>query len=560
MCRGISLLLTNDHGNALHTVAFLQMMFFDTEGFESTGKADVYDDRIFALATLVSSVLIYNLPESIRESDLEKLSFAVELAKAFYTPGGSDSHSGRAGPEEPAVQPGSMVWLIQRDFLQGSTLTDTLRSALRQVPNPHKDNGISQLNRIRQGLAAIAANSTALGLPQPHLDRTRLCDMRDEALDPGYVKRRDELKRLVRSLAAPKIVKGTALNGPALADLITEVVTALNAREIPTAGSLLEYFNKELVTACRDQFIKSLESVALPSEAEALTAAAEAAAQAARAKFEEERFGSDVQTLREVLEAALKRELETRETANTYESSRVCEAAEMECENVLEHEAAQKLPSTGRFAAKFEKCKEKFNARCVGPGKEHNEGEIFTCSQSALNQLCLLYALHVSGAMVVHLLCLLAHLQPPRFPPTERLLRAWERENSRFSRDYNDRLYNGLVLVSVAAIVLFRFAAKWTLGESAAWAAFIFLQVYPRTFLGSSSSMFDTAWWQTLVAGWEAAVNNPVVDVERWGLPLVLVLGVAYFTRRHWLWRVHGLVGRRRGKRSKSVAEKDLEV
>lgn len=29
-------------------------------------------------------VLVYNLPEAIRESDLEKLSFAVELSKAFY--------------------------------------------------------------------------------------------------------------------------------------------------------------------------------------------------------------------------------------------------------------------------------------------------------------------------------------------------------------------------------------------------------------------------------------------------------------------------------------------
>lgn len=110
-----------------------QLLFFDTEGFESTGKADVYDDRIFALAALVSQVLahswtvqlswwgvvwcgarphlwctenathapppphthtqtqnvppqvlVYNLPEAIRESDLEKLSFAVELSKAFY--------------------------------------------------------------------------------------------------------------------------------------------------------------------------------------------------------------------------------------------------------------------------------------------------------------------------------------------------------------------------------------------------------------------------------------------------------------------------------------------
>lgn len=60
------------------------IVYLDTEGFESTGKADAYDDRIFALSTLISSVLVYNLPETVRESDIQKLSFAVELAEGFY--------------------------------------------------------------------------------------------------------------------------------------------------------------------------------------------------------------------------------------------------------------------------------------------------------------------------------------------------------------------------------------------------------------------------------------------------------------------------------------------
>ena len=61
-----------------------QVLYIDTEGFESTGKSNAYDDRIFALAAILSSVLIYNLPETIRESDISKLSFAVELAQGFY--------------------------------------------------------------------------------------------------------------------------------------------------------------------------------------------------------------------------------------------------------------------------------------------------------------------------------------------------------------------------------------------------------------------------------------------------------------------------------------------
>lgn len=42
---------------------------------------------MFAVATVLSSLLIYNLPETIRGSDVSKLSFVVELAAGFYDQG-----------------------------------------------------------------------------------------------------------------------------------------------------------------------------------------------------------------------------------------------------------------------------------------------------------------------------------------------------------------------------------------------------------------------------------------------------------------------------------------
>ena len=55
-------------------------------------------------------------------------------------------------------------------------------------------------------------------------------------------------------------------------------------------------------------------------------------------------------------------------------------------------------------------------------------------------------------------------------------MRAWRREEGRFSADYNSRLFNGLVVISLAVIVVFRFAIRQRALESAGWAAFIFLQ------------------------------------------------------------------------------------
>jgi hypothetical protein len=203
-------------------------------------------------------------------------------------------------------------------------------------------------------------------------------------------------------------------------------------------------------------------------------------------------------------------------TANTYASSSACERAEMACEEVLDREARQHLPSSGRFKAQYDRCSAQFRRRCVGPALPHN---------------------------------------------LDRLAKAWARESARFERDYNDRLLGGLVVISLVAILAFRFVVRVQLAETAGWLAFVFLQVgnaeaegegaasgatahagtlpprtahltclqqgahpaphaccppppflkvYPRTFLGEAS-MYDKAWWQLLVRAWEAVVYNPGV-------------------------------------------------
>ena len=64
------------------------------------------------------------------------------------------------------------------------------------------------MNKIRKSLQVIAGNSTAFGLSQPHLERTRLCELNDSQLEPAYVQQRDELKLLVQRMAKPKRING----------------------------------------------------------------------------------------------------------------------------------------------------------------------------------------------------------------------------------------------------------------------------------------------------------------------------------------------------------------
>lgn len=52
------------------------------------------------------------------------------------------------GGSAGAVEPANMLWLIQRDFLEGKTVGAMLAEALATVPNPTHDANIDQ---ARQG-------------------------------------------------------------------------------------------------------------------------------------------------------------------------------------------------------------------------------------------------------------------------------------------------------------------------------------------------------------------------------------------------------------------------
>lgn len=58
------------------------------------------------------------------------------------------------------VEPGSMLWVIQRDFLQGKSVQQLVDDALAPVPNPSNDKAIADTNTIRASLTSIARNST----------------------------------------------------------------------------------------------------------------------------------------------------------------------------------------------------------------------------------------------------------------------------------------------------------------------------------------------------------------------------------------------------------------
>ncbi|KAK8961907.1 hypothetical protein KSP40_PGU005221 [Platanthera guangdongensis] len=456
------------------------VLYLDTEGFESIGKSNVYDDRIFALATVMSSVLIYNLPETIREADISRLSFAVEIAEEFY---------GRLDGQDVAFEPAKLLWLIQRDFLQGKSVQQMVHEALQRVPNAHGDRYIDQINQIRNSLS-IMGNSTSFGLPQPHLQRTKLCDMKDNELDQLYVEKRERLKQLVTSIIRPKIVQGKTLNGEEFASFLEQILEALNKGEIPSTGSLVEIFNKAILERCLMLYNKQMERLHLPLPEEKLHQSNIESKVEVKKLFDEQHFGRHHAEQSSIkLEEELQKVYRNFVLANEYQSSKLCEALYTKCEDKMEHLQALRLPSMAKFNAGFLHCNQSFEKECVGPSKKKYE---------------------------------------------QRIIKMLGKSRSLFIKDYNNRLFNWLVAFSLAMVVVGRFVIKFFLLEIGAWVMFIFLETYTRMFWTSESLYYNPA-WHVIVAVWESFVYNPILDLDKWAIPLgsLILLSVLY-------WRCYG--------------------
>lgn len=462
------------------------VFYLDTEGFESIGKSNVYDDRIFALATVLSSVLIYNLPETIREADISRLSFAVELAEEFY---------GRVKGQDVAFEPAKLLWLIQRDFLQGKSVKEMVDQALQHVPNSDGDKYIDQINHIRDSLAVMGDNSTAFSLPQPHLQRTKLCDLKDGDLDPIYVKKRDQLKQLVVSVIRPKVVQGKFLNGKEFVSFLEQILEALNKGEIPSTGSLVEVFNKGILERCLKLYNDRMEKVVLPVSEESLQAAHEASREVSLKSFDEQHFGrrhaqKSVEQLNEEIEKVHKNFI----MVNEYNSAKLCEGLYTRCEDKMDQLQVLRLPSMAKFNAGFLLCNRSFEKECVGPSKTSYEN---------------------------------------------RMMKMLGKSKSLFIKEYNHRLYNWLVGFSLVMVVVGRFIIKFFLIEMGAWIMFIFLETYTRMFW-SAEALYYNPVWHFVVATWETLVYSPVLDLDRWAIPLGIIVLVLIIYWRCYGRRKHG--------------------
>ena len=537
-------------------------LYFDTEGFDATGKAEVYDDRIFAFSALASSALLYNLVETIKEADIEKLAFVAQLATEFWRRthnNGRESDSRRVlsekqkqllHAEEKQQQqkqqqqqheqqlhehggggggggghrhasdwtPPALLWLVQRDFLQGSTVNDYLRQALQPVPHQPSDQHGERLNAIRASLAAFdglggggSSSGNALGggglggggggnagnplggmagmgLVQPHVRRTELCELSPSDLAPEYLAGMRKVRGWVAQHASGKGSGRVWRSGTELATQVSQLVNVLNAQRIPTAGSVIDAFNRELVTRTLIELRGSLGRIVLPLDADALRVACDDVIGSAKLTLRSDGFGAVAASgvsgsAGAEFESGTKAAVLAVEGQNFRASHELCKTLWDVCSASLEKLKAVTLPSRRRFKARLNECNTTL-AACVGPASSEMR---------------------------------------------ERLSDAAARGATEYGDAFLQRISHLLVITCVGGILLFRYILKNGLAELLCWLLLVSAEILPRmnaiaTFnplKPDQAQLSSSAFWETptgsmLLEGYEVFVYNEYADADDW--------------------------------------------
>ncbi|KAJ8600136.1 hypothetical protein CTAYLR_003481 [Chrysophaeum taylorii] len=222
------------------------VVVLDTEGLGGLEADQHYDTRIFSLATLLCSTLVYNSLGSIDESAISNLSFVANLSQHIRISGDSD---GELEAHDFHKFFPSFVWVV-RDF--ALDLVDEYNSPISSdeylerslKPQVGFDAATTERNRVRSMMTAFFTERKCFPLVRPLLDEERL-----QQIDKvGFDNLRSEFKEGVEALKShlyethlkPKEIHGRPLNGSSFVALVEQYIQAIEGGSVPTIATAWE--------------------------------------------------------------------------------------------------------------------------------------------------------------------------------------------------------------------------------------------------------------------------------------------------------------------------------
>lgn len=269
-------------------------LLIDCEGSGSTEKDRDHDARLFALAVLISSTLLFNSRGVITETAVQSLALAASLAEHIF-------RQNRESAPQMTVSP-QFTWVL-RDFAlaledpagREITAKEYLEQALRS-------NLGSNVSDAREKILSLFPQRDCVTLPRPVNDEEQLENLAAIPLTDMRPKFQAEVQVLRTRVRQSPVLK-TPAGGPAtvgaLLALIESYLKAINEGGVPKLGSAWSHVEFQECDRAVDEAMTffsnkmSAVSASLPKTTADLERCVQEGKLGARERFHELCMGSD---------------------------------------------------------------------------------------------------------------------------------------------------------------------------------------------------------------------------------------------------------------------------
>ena len=250
----------------------LQLLVLDTEGIGGTDASSDYDTRIFSLAVLLCSTLVYNSLGTISEEAIGNLSFVANLSqhvRVKATQGNAKDNDEDSSKESTTDALSSFfpsfMWVI-RDFslvlededYNEITELDYLNNSLKLREGFSSD--VQAKNRIRQSLTSFFTKRDCVTIVRPLVDETKLQQIDDEpyeSLRPEFRARMEKFRADLLDQLTAKTLQGKPMSGSMFSTLARTFVEAMNSDGVPTITTAWDHVAK---TETKEAMSRAIEA------------------------------------------------------------------------------------------------------------------------------------------------------------------------------------------------------------------------------------------------------------------------------------------------------------
>lgn len=241
----------------------LSLIFLDTEGFAATNVSENYDAKIFAIATLISSHLIYNSVKIIDQAEIDYLELLARRTQLFALRSQLSKAKWNGEFVHDLLSFPPLLWVVQ-DFVQTTVNNETPTQWLHRLMEAHS----RESEEYKISLLDLFKSLECHTLFIPAVKRTLLTDLSqasEEDLTDEYIEERNALSKKLHEVLVPKTKNGKPITGTELAGLLHVLVDAANDGSLANVPSRWSAFVDSLMNSaaedCAQIYVSEMNSL-----------------------------------------------------------------------------------------------------------------------------------------------------------------------------------------------------------------------------------------------------------------------------------------------------------